>query len=109
MINVTKSSLPPLDEYIKYLEKIWDSNWLTNHGPIVQELELKLAEYLDVPYIIFVSIGTIAMQIALRALGIQGDVITTPFSYVATTNSILREHCQPVFVDIDPNTFCIDP
>lgn len=109
MINVTKSYLPPLDEYVKYLEKIWASGWLTNHGIMVQELEARLKEYLGVPYLHYVSNGTIAIQIALRALEIQGEVITTPFSYVATTNSILWEHCQPVFVDIDANTFCIDP
>ena len=109
MINVTKSSLPPLDEYVRYLEKIWATHWLTNHGPLVQELEAKLADYLDVPYIHYVSNGTIAIQIALRALEIKGEVITTPFSYVATTNAILWEHCRPVFVDIDPQTFCMDP
>lgn len=109
MINVTRSYLPPLGEYVKYLERIWESGWLTNHGPLVQELETKLAEYLGVPYVHYVSNGTIAIQIALRALEIQGEVITTPFSYVATTNSILWEHCQPVFVDIDARTFCIDP
>ena len=109
MINVTKSYLPPIEEYIKYLEKIWASGWLTNNGVMVQELEAKLAEYLGVPYIHYVSNGTIAIQIALRALEIQGEVITTPFSYIATTNSILWEHCEPVFVDIDARTFCIDP
>lgn len=109
MINVTKSYLPPLDEYHKYLEKIWESGWLTNHGVMVQELEAKLREYLGVPYLHYVSNGTIAIQIALRALGIQGEVITTPFSYVATTNSILWEHCQPVFVDISARTLCINP
>jgi len=109
MINVTKSYLPPLDEYVKYLEKIWDSGWLTNHGVMVQDLETKLKEYLGVPYLHYVSNGTIAIQIALRALEIRGEVITTPFSYVATTNSILWEHCQPIFVDIDAHTFCIDP
>jgi len=109
MINVTKSSLPPLAEYVEYLEKIWASHWLTNHGPLVQELEAKLAAYLNVPYIHYVSNGTIAIQIALRALDIRGEVITTPFSYVATTNAILWEQCQPVFVDIDAHTFCIDP
>ncbi|MBL8102312.1 MAG: DegT/DnrJ/EryC1/StrS family aminotransferase, partial [Anaerolineales bacterium] len=108
MINVTKSYLPPLNEYVGYLEKLWASGWLTNHGPLVQELEEKLAAYLGVPYIHYVSNGTIAIQIALRALGIKGEVITTPFSYVATTNSILWEHSQPVFVDIDKSTFCID-
>lgn len=109
MINVTKSYLPPIEEYIKYLEKIWASGWLTNNGDLVQELENKLAEYLGVPYVHYVSNGTVAIQIALRALEIQGEVITTPFSYVATTNSILWEHCQPVFVDIDSHTLCIDP
>lgn len=109
MINVTKSFLPPLEEYVRYLEMIWESNWLTNHGPLVQELEARLAEHLGVPYISYVSNGTLAIQIALRALEIHGEVITTPFSYVATTNSVLWEHCQPVFVDIDAHTFCIDP
>lgn len=109
MINVTKSYLPPIEEYIKRLEKIWASGWLTNNGEMVRELESKLAEYLGVPYIHYVSNGTIAIQIALRAMEIQGEVITTPFSYVATTNSILWEHCQPVFVDIDARTLCIDP
>ncbi len=109
MINVTKSYLPPIEEYIKRLEKIWASGWLTNNGEMVQELEAKLAEYLGVPYIHYVSNGTIAIQFALRVLEIQGEVITTPFSYVATTNSILWEHCQPVFVDINANTFCVDP
>lgn len=109
MINVTKSFLPPLEEYVKNLERIWDTNWLTNQGPMLQELEAGLAEFLEVPYIHCVSNGTIALQIALRALGIHGEVITTPFSYVATTNSILWEYCQPVFVDIDSQTLCIDP
>lgn len=109
MINVTKTYLPQLDEYIKYLEKIWASGWLTNNGELVQELEAKLTEYLGVPYIHYVTNGTIAIQIALRALDIQGEVITTPFSYVATTNAILWEHCDPVFVDIDPKTLCINP
>ena len=109
MINVTKSYLPPIEEYIKQLEKIWASGWLTNNGELVQELEAKLADYLGVPYIHYVSNGTIAIQIALRALNIQSEVITTPFSYVATTNSILWEHCKPVFVDIDADTLCIDP
>lgn len=109
MINVTKSYLPPLEDYIKYLKKIWSTNWLTNHGPLVQELENKLSEYLEVPYVHYVSNGTIALQIALHALDINGEVITTPFSYVATCNSILWEHCTPVFVDINPKTLCIDP
>lgn len=109
MINVTKSYLPPIEEYIKRLEKIWASGWLTNNGEMVRELEASLARYLGVPYVYYVSNGTIAIQIALRALEVHGDVITTPFSYVATTNSILWEYCKPVFVDIDPKTLCIDP
>lgn len=109
MINVTKSYLPPLEEYVKYLEKIWSTNWLTNHGPLVQELENRLSEYLEVPFVNYVSNGTIALQIAINALNIHGEVITTPFSYVATCNSILWEKCTPVFVDIDPKTLCIDP
>jgi len=109
MINVTKTYLPPLEEYNHYLKRIWETGWVTNNGELVQELEKKLAEYLDVPYIQFVSNGTIALQLALRALNIQGEVITTPFSYVATTNAILWEYCKPVFVDIEEHTFCIDP
>ena len=79
-IQVTKTYLPPLDEYINYLERIWASGWITNNGEVVQELENKLADYLDVPYIQLVSNGTIALQLALRDLNIQGEVITTPFS-----------------------------
>ena len=109
MINVTKTYLPPLDEYIKYLERIWESGWVTNNGELVQELERHLADYLDVPFVSFVSNGTIALQLALKALDIRGEVITTPFSYVATTNAILWEGCIPVFVDIEEENFCIDP
>ena len=107
-INVTKTYLPPLDEYIQYLERIWASGWLTNNGELVQELETRLAEYLGVPYVQFISNGTIALQIALKALEVEGEVITTPFSYVATVNSILWEHCTPIFVDIEDRTFCMD-
>lgn len=109
MIPVTKSFLPPLDDYIENLKKIWDSNWLTNSGPLVNELELKLKDYLVVKHLFFISNGTIALQIAIKALDLHGEVITTPFSYVATTSSLVWEGCQPVFVDIDPNTLCIDP
>lgn len=107
-INVTKTYLPPLDEYVQYLERIWTTGWITNNGELVQELEARLAETLGVPYVQFVSNGTIAIQLALKALEVEGEVITTPFSYVATVNSILWEHCKPVFVDIEPRTFCID-
>jgi dTDP-4-amino-4,6-dideoxygalactose transaminase len=109
MIPVTKSFLPPIEDYIHYLEQIWASNQLTNNGPLVQELEARLKDYLDVKHLFFVSNGTIALQIAIKALDLQGEIITTPFSYVATTSSIVWEGCQPVFVDIDPHTLCIDP
>ena len=109
MIPVTKSFLPPLEDYVEYLKKIWESNQLTNNGPLVQELEQKLKDYLGVKHLFFVSNGTIAEQIAIKALDLHGEVITTPFSYVATTSSIVWEGCQPVFVDIDPKTLCIDP
>ena len=104
MIPVTKSFMPPIEDYIKYLEKIWDSNQLTNHGPLVKELEDKLKEYLGVKHLFFVTNGTIALQIAIKALDLRGEIITTPFSYVATTSTIVWEGCKPVFVDIDPDT-----
>jgi dTDP-4-amino-4,6-dideoxygalactose transaminase len=107
-INVTKTYLPPLEEYTKYLERIWASGWVTNNGELVQELEKKLADWLGVPYVQFLSNGTIALQLALRALDVKGEVITTPFSYVATVNSILWENCTPVFVDIEDRTFGIN-
>lgn len=109
MINVTRTFLPPKEEYLKYLDLIWNSHWLTNNGPLARELEGKLKEYLGVKYLQFTSNGTIAIQIALKAMGITKKVITTPFSYVATTSSILWEGCIPVFVDIDPDTLCINP
>ena len=109
MINVTKPFLPPIEEYQKYVKEIWDRNWLTNNGPLVNELELELKQYLGLNHLLFVSNGTIALQLALKVLGIKGEVITTPFSYVATTSSIVWEGCTPVFVDIDENTFNIDP
>jgi dTDP-4-amino-4,6-dideoxygalactose transaminase len=109
MINVTKPFLPPQEEYIDFLDGIWSRNWLTNNGPLVRELELKLKEYLGVPEMLYLNNGTIAIQIAIKALSLKGEIITTPFSYVATTSSIVWEGCRPVFVDIDANTFNIDP
>src|SRR5687767_11794558 len=109
MINVTQPYLPPYQEYDKYLRSIWDRKWLTNHGPLVQELEEKLKDYLGVKHLLYVNNGTIALQIALKALGKKGEIITTPFSYVATTNSILWEGCKPVFADIKSTDFNIDP
>lgn len=109
MIPVTKPFLPTLDGYYTYLKGIWERQWLTNHGPLVQELEEKLKNYLGVKHLLYVNNGTIALQIALKALGLKGEIITTPFSYVATTNSILWEGCKPVFADIKKTDFNIDP
>ena len=109
MIPVTKPFLPPLGEYHAYLSGIYERNWLTNNGPLVNELELQLKRYLKVPYLLYVSNGTIAIQLAIKALGLKGNIITTPFSYVATTSSIVWEGCNPVFVDIDKDTLTIDP
>jgi dTDP-4-amino-4,6-dideoxygalactose transaminase len=109
MINVTKSFLPPLKEYISYLEGIWERGHLTNHGPLVLELEQRIKEYLGVKHFYFVNNGTTALLIALKATGLKGEVITTPFSYVATTSSLVWEDCKPVFADIKPQCFTIDP
>lgn len=109
MINVTKSYLPPLGEFNKYLERIWESNWLTNQGPLSKTLEDELMHYLELSNIQVTCNGTMALQLAIRALELKGEVITTPYSYVATTNSILWENCIPRFADIDSTTYCIDP
>ncbi|GAA4463394.1 DegT/DnrJ/EryC1/StrS family aminotransferase [Nibrella saemangeumensis] len=109
MINVTKSYLPDFNEYSRYLEGIWDRVHLTNDGPLVRELEDRLKEYLGVKHLKFCSNGTVVLQMALKALQITKEVITTPFSYCATTNAILWENCTPVFADIHPEDFCIDP
>ena len=108
-INVTQSYLPPLEEYVKYLTGIWERVYLTNAGPLVVELEQRLKDELGVKHLFFVNNGTIALQIAIRALDLKGEVLTTPFSYVATTSSLVWEGCTPVFVDIDPATLCINP
>ena len=109
MINVTRTYLPPMEEYTRYLEKIWETNQLTNYGPLVKDLEHKLIEYLGVRHLFFVANGTVALQIAIKAAGLSGEVLTTPFSYVATTSSLVWENCRPVFVDIHPLTLTIDP
>ena len=105
MINVTKPFLPPIEEYQEYLKGIWERNWLTNHGPLVNELESKLKDYLKVDYLQYTVNGTVPLQIAIKALELKGEIITTPFSYVATTGAILWENCSPVFVDIESDTF----
>ncbi|WP_026956880.1 DegT/DnrJ/EryC1/StrS family aminotransferase [Algoriphagus vanfongensis] len=109
MIPVTKPFMPSLTEYQRLLKGIWKRNWLTNNGPLVNELEMTLRDYLRVSNVLYVSNGTIAIQMAIKSLGIKGEVITTPFSYVATTSSLVWEGCTPVYVDIDPDTLNIDP
>lgn len=109
MINVTKAYLPPFDEYHAYLKEIWENGWLTNNGNCVVRLEKELRDYLGVKYLQCVSNGTLALQIAIRALDLKGEIITTPFSYVATTDSIIWENCTPVFADIEPDTLTISP
>ncbi len=108
-IYVTQPSLPPLEEFIPYLEKIWDSKILTNGGSMHQQLEVALCDYLDVGHISLFNNGTIALLTALKALEIQGEVITTPYSFVATSHSLLWNGIKPIFVDIDPLTFNLDP
>lgn len=108
-INVTKTYLPPIEGYTRYLKKIWSAEWITNHGPLVNELENRLKKYLGVKHLFFVSNGTVALEIALKALDISNEVITTPFSYVATTSSIVWSNCIPVFADINPKSLCIEP
>jgi dTDP-4-amino-4,6-dideoxygalactose transaminase len=109
MINVTKSILPDIKDYVKYIEEIWDRGHLTNHGQLVLELEERLKEYLGVKHFFFVTNGTVALQIAIRAASLKGEVITTPFSYVATTSSLAWEGCKPVFADIKAGYFTINP
>ncbi|CAM3441187.1 DegT/DnrJ/EryC1/StrS family aminotransferase [Aequorivita lipolytica] len=108
MINVTKTFLPPQEEYNAVLKRAWDAGWITNRGALVLELEEKLKAYLKVPNIIAMTNGTLPLQIAIKALGLTGEIITTPFSYVATTSSIVWEGCTPVFVDIHPEYLTID-
>lgn len=109
MIPITKPFIPPINEYTEFLKKIWDNEYLTNNGPLVKELEKRLSLYLGTQHINLLSNGTISLQIALKALNLKGEIITTPFSYVATTTSILWEGLTPVFVDIDAKTLNIDP
>lgn len=108
MINVTKTFFPPIEEYQMQLQRIWSNQWLTNRGELVLELEEKLKKYLEVNHILITNNGTIPLQIALKLLGKEGEIITTPFSYVATTAAIVWENCTPVFVDIHPEYLTID-
>jgi dTDP-4-amino-4,6-dideoxygalactose transaminase len=108
-ITVTQPFLPPLEEFIPYLQQIWDNKWLTNNGPLHQQLEQELSDYLGVKYISLFSNGTLALISALQALNIQGEVITTPFSFVATTHSLWWNKITPVFVDVEPEYLNLDP
>ena len=107
-IQVTQSFLPKFSVYQTYLKQLWKSHHLTNNGPLVQKLEETLKNYFHVRHCIYVSNGTIALQLAIQGLDLTGEIITTPFTYVATANSIVWEHCTPVFVDIEQDTFTID-
>lgn len=109
MIPVTKPFLPSQAKFNEYLNSIWERQWLTNMGPLSNELEYKLQKHLNVQQLLFVTNGTVALQMAIKALDLKGEIITTPFSFVATTSSIAWEGCTPVFVDIDKTTFNIDP
>ncbi|MCX7696379.1 MAG: DegT/DnrJ/EryC1/StrS family aminotransferase [Bacteroidales bacterium] len=106
---VTEPFLPPIDEYIELLEKIWERKWLTNQGPFHQQLEAELCSLLNVPYISLFSNGTLALIASLKHFEIQGEVITTPFSFVATTHAIRWAGASPVFADIDSEYFNLDP
>ncbi len=109
MINVTKTYLGDIDKFKTYVEGIYARGWLTNHGPLVGELESRLKEYLGVRHIILTNNGTLALQVAYRALGLSGSAVTTPFSFVATTSSLQWEGIRPIFADIDPHTWNISP
>lgn len=108
-ITVTSPLLPNLDEFHELLKEIWDSKWITNNGSFHKQLETALAEYLKVPYVSLFTNGTLPLLTALQALRITGEVITTPYSFVATTHSIWWNGCKPVFVDVDPKTGNMDP
>ena len=108
MIPVTKTFLPPIEEYNAILKRAWDKQWITNRGDLVIELEEKLKNHLKIKNIIITNNGTVPLQIALKLLGNCGEIITTPFSYVATTAAIVWENCKPVFVDIHPDYLTID-
>ena len=108
-IYVTSPSLPELDDFIPYLQRIWDNKWLTNNGEFHKKFEAALAEYLGVKYVSLFTNGMIALQVGMQALRITGEVITTPFTFVATTHAIHWNGCRPVFCDIEPDTYTLDP
>lgn len=109
VINVTRAYLPDKEKLFRYIDKIYESAWLTNNGQFCQELEARLKEHLGVRNLILVSNGTLALQVAYKALGLSGSAVTTPFSFVATASSLLWEGIKPIFADIDPETWNLDP
>lgn len=109
MIPITKPFLPPQEEYAHYLKGIWQRQWITNMGPLASNLELTIKDYLKVNHLLFVTNGTVALEMAMKGLELQGEIITTAFSFVATTSSIVWSGCEPVFVDIDRESLNIDP
>ncbi len=108
-ILVTKPFLPPLEEYSEGLKEIWDNQWLTNNGPVLQRYREKLKTYFETGNICLFNNGTLALQIALQGMGITGEVITTPFTFVATTHALYWNKIRPVFCDVEPDTFTLDP
>lgn len=108
IVPVTKSYLPSKDKYKQYIDRVYESGWLTNSGPLVRELESRLSEYLGVKHVILVANGSLALQVAYKALNLTGEVITTPFSFAATTSTLSWEHLTPVFCDIETDTFNIN-
>lgn len=108
-ILVTRSSMPPMEEYVDEIKDIWDSHWLTNMGPKHKELQKKLEEYLGVDHIDLLTNGHMSLELTLQALNLQGEVITTPFTFASTTHAIVRNGLTPVFCDVDPKTYCMDP
>lgn len=108
MINVTQSFIPPIEEYTQYLKRAWDNKWLTNRGELLLELEEKLKHHLHVKNITITTNGTLPINIAIKTLGLTGEIITTPFSYIASSSPIVWENCKPVYVDIHPEYLTID-
>ena len=108
-IYVTRPFLPPLEEFTEGLKEIWDSRWLTNRGPIMRRYEQMLSEFFDTPNVCLFNNGTLALQIGLQGMGISGEVITTPFTFVATTHALYWNKIRPVFVDIEPDYYTLDP
>lgn len=108
-IYVTRPFMPPLDEYVQGLEEIWKNKWLTNNGPVLQRYTKKMKDFLDVENVTMFNNGTLALQIGLQGLGISGEVITTPFTFVATTHALYWNKIRPVFCDIEPDHYTLDP